>query len=692
MSFVRRSGTIKLFLACCCLGITACDTPPETLKIESAQLSIEFDALMHSRINAVFDEQVTIEKDFSTSEYVVVDGSPVVDFALGASSVSEITGQLGAGSRYSITGLSATNLEKRVEVTVYDEFPGMLTTRVEYTNKASTPVTVTRWVNDAHFLGALAGPDNDSPSFWSYQGASYEDRRDWVQAVSVGFDQQNYFGMNATDYGSGTPVSDVWSPGVGVAVGHLETVPKLISLPVRYPSAERGVAQSVEYDYTYELQTGESFSTIETFIYVHQGDYYAALKNYRKVMARKGLSIGSIPDTSYEPVWCAWGYERNFKVSEVIDTLPKAKQLGLKWAVLDDGWQTAEGDWYLNPEKFPNGSADMQSLVSKIKDQGLKAKLWWAPLAVDPGTELLRDHEDMLLLNQDGTPQDISWWDSYYLCPAYPKTLEYTKDLVKKFMGEWGFQGLKIDGQHLNGVPKCYNPKHNHKRPEESVEKLQEFWAEVYKTALSIDKEAVVEICPCGTSYAFFNLPYMNQSVSSDPESSWQIRLKGKTLKALSGESAPYYGDHVELSDGASDWASSFGIGAVLGTKFTVASDNPAAQQFLLTPEKEAQWSKWIGLYNEKMLPKGEYLGELYDIGFDRPETHVIRKDGSLYYAFYAEEFSGEVELRGLEAVEYQVLDYVDGKDWGVLKGPTGKIRVEFKGHLLLEARPSAGK
>ena len=44
-------------------------------------------------------------------------------------------------------------------------------------------------------------------------------------------------------------------------------------------------------------------------------------------------------------------------------------------------------------------------------------------------------------------------------------------------------------------------------------------------------------------------MPYMNQAVASDPKSSWQVRHKGKTIKALMGPSAAYAGDHVELSD-----------------------------------------------------------------------------------------------------------------------------------------------
>ncbi|HNS74337.1 MAG TPA: alpha-galactosidase, partial [bacterium] len=115
-----------------------------------------------------------------------------------------------------------------------------------------------------------------------------------------------------------------------------------------------------------------------------------------------GIPANKYPDTAYEPQWCAWGYERKFTMDQVVNTLPKAKELGYQWAVLDDGWQTAEGDWYLTKDKFPNGDADMIAFVDRIKAGGLKPQLWWCPLAVDPGTDLLKDHPEYLLLNKDG--------------------------------------------------------------------------------------------------------------------------------------------------------------------------------------------------------------------------------------------------------------------------------------------------
>ena len=88
------------------------------------------------------------------------------------------------------------------------------------------------------------------------------------------------------------------------------------------------------------------------------------------------------------------------------------------------------------------------------------------------------------------------------------------------------------------------------------------------------------------------------------------------------------------------------------------------------------------------MLSQGQYLGQLYDIGFDVPETHVIRKQQTLYYAFYAKHWKGPVELRGLEDRTYDVVDYVNGTKLGTLSGHSAQLTVEFEKHLLLEVRP----
>jgi alpha-galactosidase len=546
-------------------------------------------------------------------------------------------------------------------------------------------VEIQSWTNQGYTLEAP--PDGEEPVFWSYQSGSYENRPDWVLPLKPGLSQANFLGMNATDYGGGTPVSDVWSRQAGLAVGHLELVPKLVSLPVNMAAANQATV-GVQYDAKQTLKPGESLRTFRTFAAAHRGDYFSALQEYRRLMLKQGVRLAESPADAFEPIWCAWGYRRDVTPRQIYGTLPIVKKLGFRWVGVDDGWQTAEGDWHLDPKKFPRGDADMRAIVDRIHSEGFRAQLWWAPLAVDPGTDLIEQHPDYLLLNEDGSRRAISWWNAFYLCPAYKPVQENAQALVTQMFRDWDYDGLKLDGQHLNAAPPCYNAAHHHARPEESVEAVPEFFKTIYETALSFKPDALVELCPCGTAYSFFTLPYLNMAVASDPESSWQIRTKGKTLKALMGDSVAYFGDHVELSDGRQDFASTVGIGGVVGTEFTWPAGASKNKRGDLTPEREEIWRRWIGLYREKMLSRGEYLGALYDIGFDRPEAHAIRKDGSMYYAFYAPQWQGEVELRGLEGGTYRVSDYVHGTELGSVTGPLARLKVKFEGSLLLEAKP----
>src|SRR5512132_3091469 len=115
---------------------------------------------------------------------------------------------------------------------------------------------------------------------WSYQNGSYEKRPSWVVPLHVSFQQENYLGMNASDYGGGTPVVDVWRGDVGIAVGHVETTPRLVSLPVTMPtSSEATVAVRATGRWT--LDPGQGFETLRTFVAVHRGDHFGALVDYR---------------------------------------------------------------------------------------------------------------------------------------------------------------------------------------------------------------------------------------------------------------------------------------------------------------------------------------------------------------------------------------------------------------------------
>jgi alpha-galactosidase len=646
-------------------------------------LSIAFDQQMRTSISARGQELTR----FESSECLLLKEGALDEFDLQTQAVDAMNDRAhGAGRRHTLQGRSSDGIEKVVTVIFFDKYPGVAIIQVSYRNGGTQPVAIAGWRNAAHELADAPG------GFWSFSGATHEDRRDWVQPMKQGFEQRNTLSMAASDYGGGTPVATIWRRDIGMAVGHLETVPRLLDLPVR--KTARGASIAVESVQDATLDPGQALTTERTFLCVHSGDHFAPLSQYQRLMRAQGVAASRAPSSAFSPIWCAWGYERNFTTEQVLATLPKVRELGFGWAVLDDGWQTNEGDWQVERSKFPRGDADMRAFVKAVKAQGMRPRLWLAPLAADPGSDVLHDHADMLLLDKEGSVQKVSWWNAFTQCPAYQPTVDYYVAMVRKIIGDWGFEGIKLDGQHLNAVAPCFNRAHNHQHPTDSCEKLADFWKAIHTAAHEINPDAVIELCPCGTAFAFHNLPSTDQYPASDPLSSWQVRSKGKSVKALMGDGSSFAGDHVELSDGGDDFASSVGVGAVISTKFTWPkdTDHPVDKLppggFVLTPQKEAMWRKWVALYKQHMLSTGEYRGELYDIGFDKPETHAIAKNGTMYYSFYAPGWNGAVELRGLGKGKYRVRDIFNNADLDVIDARNNRVNAKFERFLLLQATP----
>lgn len=653
--------------------------------LESGDLSLSVDKAGSLHLVSAAAKTPLIQ-DATTLSTLTSGGSEV------AFGPSQVSGQMcsdafGKGSNMVFESSSQKGLVREVSVTAYDNYPSTLVVRAVYTNDSDEAIAVDGWSVCCLRVNAAG----DDPCFWSFQGQSTEERDDWLLPVGDGFWQKNYMGMNNSDYGGGIPVVCLWRKDAGVMIGHLEPNPVLVSLPVRKQAGEDFATIGIvkEYDSPLLLQPGESLETCESFISVFTGDCFSALRGYAKLLECNGVVMPQSEPDAFEPAWCAWGYERHFTIDEIVGTLPKVKELGFKWATLDDGYQIAEGDWELTKERFPRGDADMKYMVDQFHANGLKAELWWAPLAADPGSSFLKKYPESVILDKDGKPQDITWWDSWYLSPVDEDVIREQKALVAKFIGEWGFDGLKLDGQHMNAVAPDYNPAHHPDDPEKDVRELPDFFKMIYQTARDIKPHAVLQFCPCGDCFSVYHLPYVNKTVSSDPESSWQIRTKGYVLRALAPRTA-YYGDHIELSDGGNDYQTQLGIGAVLGTKFTWPKDNPHVRRsYLLTPEKEAQLKNALEIYAAKRLSEGEIVPGLYDVGYDFPETYVIRKDGVLNYAFYTRGPKVEqVELRGLEkGCKYQINDYYNHVDYGVVTASDKTVLdVDFDHALLLEA------
>lgn len=565
---------------------------------------------------------------------------------------------------------------------------------------------------DARKLGA-----DSSYKFWSFQGGSYEERYDWIFPLTPAYQRANFQGMNAPDYGGGIPVVDLWTKSMGLAFSVINPKPQFISLPVKVMKSG-DVSLSIVDSNEATVNPNESIDLISCAIIVHHGDFFNGLRTYSDLMQDEGFHFPKAPADAFDPEWCAWGYGRDFSKKEILKSLPTVRKLGFGWVTIDDGWQNDIGDWEPNPARFPGGEKDFEAFIDSIHSYGLKVRLWWSPFAAQdsaysakhyPGrmhkfgyniqSRLALEHPNWFILKKDGDRVKVSWWNSYLLCPALPAVRHYFENFVKKAVLKWKIDGFKLDGQDQNMVPECFSPAHHHKSPFASVRAVPVFFKDIYDEATSLQEGFVIQLCPCGTNFSIYNLPYVNQTVASDPLDSWQVRLKGKTFRALYGSSTEAYsGDHVELTNrtwdpglqkfvphGNVDFASTLAVGGIPATKFTIPGVKQPDTTLALKGRQLKYYRRWMNIYHREKLSRGHYLN-LYDIAYYKPETHVIEREGNFYYFFFAKgHFSGTVTLRGLTAKNYKASNVYTGKFLSTVKSSQPALKISFDHYMVVK-------
>ena len=361
---------------------------------------------------------------------------------------------------------------------------------------------------------------------WSFQPTSTSAQADWVLPVCPGFRQENYLGMNNTDYGGGIPMVSLWRRDGGVSVGLTEPCLRTVSMPVVWSRSSDAATMSLVRGFDENCSSpGATRWRLTTASWpCSRAISSIRCAAFRPHAAPPRHPHGRFRARAFEPVWCAWGYERQFTVGEVIGTLPKVAELGFQ--VGGRGRRLPDRRGRLGDELPFSGRRPRHAPYDRCHSRaGHEGQAWWAPMAADPGTRILREHPEMLLQTAEGTPEYITWWDSYYLSPVNPATERYTLGLVDRFMREWNFDGLKLDGQHLNLCLPDHNPASGLDDPEQAVERFPSFFRAIFDRARAIKPDAVVQALP--------------------------VRMRGKLLQHPLYESGRGLRSHVELAGAA---------------------------------------------------------------------------------------------------------------------------------------------
>lgn len=155
------------------------------------------------------------------------------------------------------------------------------------------------------------------------------------------------------------------------------------------------------YTFSWQLKPNENFATPQTVLSFSQDGLNGLAQENADFISEHIIS----------PFWVkrerpivlnSWEtYVFDFDENKLLTLAKEAAALGIECFVVDDGWfakrnndRSSLGDWYPNPEKFPNG---LQAFAKKIHQIGLQFGLWFEPEMVNEDTEFYRKHPDWIV-------------------------------------------------------------------------------------------------------------------------------------------------------------------------------------------------------------------------------------------------------------------------------------------------------
>ena len=207
------------------------------------------------------------------------------------------------------------------------------------------------------------------------------------------------------------------------------------------------------FDFGYVLHPGQS---LETPVF-YGGHTAHGLGGASRLLHRFELAqiLPRTAATAKQPlpkprpvIYNSWeATEMNVNLAGQSALAEKAAALGIDRFVMDDGWfgqrktdHAGLGDWYVNPEKFPNG---LKPLIDKVHSLKMDFGLWVEPEMVNPDSDLYRKHPEWVL-NFPGRPRNEQR-TQLVLNLARPDVRAYVLGFLDKLLNENDIAFLKWD-------------------------------------------------------------------------------------------------------------------------------------------------------------------------------------------------------------------------------------------------------
>lgn len=172
--------------------------------------------------------------------------------------------------------------------------------------------------------------------------------------------------------------------------------------------------------------------------------------------AMLGAAMHARIDAPYQRGWCSW-YHYFHAITEdamranIRSLAAMRSEFPIEVVQLDDGFQSALGDWDSTNAKFPSG---LKALADEIRGAGFRAGIWSAPFLAARDSRLMREHPDWFIMHSSGDPVRAAYntnWTTgqdafaYALDAGNPELRAHHEQLFAKLVHEFGYSYLKLD-------------------------------------------------------------------------------------------------------------------------------------------------------------------------------------------------------------------------------------------------------
>ncbi len=420
------------------------------------------------------------------------------------------------------------------------------------------------------------------------------------------------------------------------------------------------------FDFAYPLKPGESLDTPFFYAGFSASGFGGASRAFHRFEREQILPGGN--ESRLRPVLYNSWEATTFNVNEAgqKELAQKAARLGVELFVMDDGWfgkrnndHAGLGDWFVNPQKFPQG---LKGLIESVNGLGMDFGLWVEPEMVNADSDLYRAHPDWVIHFNDRPRSELR--NQMVLNLARDDVKEYIFGVLDRLASENNIRYFKWDMNRAVSEPGW---------PEAGAADERRLWVDYVRHLYEIidrlrarHPKLEIESCSGGGGRVDLGILQRVEEVwpSDNTEAFDRLRIQEGFTQAytpkimsawvtdvpnMNGRSTPLVFRFLTAMQGA------LGIGANLN-KFTQHDTEVAAQM--------------IGLY--KRIRPTVQTGDLYRLlsprAGDVTANEYVAADGkqAVLFAFrHSQEYNTAaptIYLRGLDERALYRVEAVDGK------------------------------